>query len=381
MQTALFAGAIAGLLILIFAAKLLYDLLSSLRRLERNVGAIAGQREIVEALPTRVAEEVRKGLEPVDGSVRRLTEENRQIMQQLSGQLATSHHHLDRVLLTLDREGHLGEWVASFRETAEPFQLATEALTAHYETSGKLLSTTGDLARHWSEEREAVQLAFRNFSEMVERSQAAETTHLRDIEHRVMNRLEEVAETNSTVSHALSELQTASRRTLEAHESLSDTVRSTVDKVGELLDLGHRTQAQHHQLIRAQEAVQKRFTTWHEGMEQRIGRFQQHLEEIPVKVGAAFKTQVEGAVAAFGKLGGKLDDFHGEHARRLQETARQQATVVERQGALVEKQGSVLAELRRTTGLLPTRNLQIATLGLLGFQAVLLGALILVLAS
>lgn len=381
MQNALIAGMIIGLLALFFVAKLLHDLLSSLRPLERNVDAISAQRRVVEALPTRVAEEVRKGLEPVNGSVQRLTEESQQVLKTLGSQLANSHEHLDRVLLTLDRDGYMGDWVTSFRETAEPFQLATQALTAHYETSGKLLSTTGELARYWSEEREAVQDAFSKFSEMVERSAASEAHHLQTIEHRVMSRLEEVAETNSTVSHALSELQTASRHTLEAHESLSDTVRSTVDKVSELLDLGHRTQAQHHELIRAQETVQQRVVSWHDGMEQRIGRFQKHLEETPVRIGAAFKAQVEGAVKAFGTLGGKLDNLHKEQTRHLQETARHQSSVVEQHGKLIEQQKNVLAELRRTLGLLPNRNLQLAALALLAAQTVMLGVLIFVLAS
>ena len=373
MQIALIVAAVIGVVVLAFVAKLLYDLLYSLRRLEGNVGELAGHKQILTSLPGQVAGEVRKGLQPVEESLRGLIVENRQTLEELTTRLETSHQHLDQALLTLDRDGYLGDWVSSFRETAEPFQLATNALTDHYKTSGELLSTTGELVRHWSDEREAVQLAFRSFSETVERSQAAETTHLRDIEHRVMNRLEEVAETNSTVSHALSELQVASGRTLEAHENLADTVRSTVDKVGELLDLGQRTQEQHHQLIRGQEAVQKRFTNWHEGMETRIERFQRHLEEIPVKIGMAFQQQVEKAVEAFARLGSQIDAFHGEHTRILDETARRQAAVVERQGELAELESRVLDKLRRQAGLLPTRNLQVATLALLAVQVVLLG--------
>ena len=203
---AIIAG-VAALLIMAFAVKLLFDLSTGLKRLGRNLPAsedlnalrqtIETQRQATEKLPDqlagRVAGEVSRGLEPLHASVGQLTKEHRQAMGQLTQTLSGSHQHLNQVLLALDRNGSLGEWVTSFRDTTEPFQLATQALTQHYETGGKLLATTGELVRQWSDQREAVQVAFRSFSETVERSQAAETTHLRDIEHRVMNRLEEVA--------------------------------------------------------------------------------------------------------------------------------------------------------------------------------------------
>ncbi len=389
MLPAVIAGVVAGVLTMAFAVKLLYDLVTGLRHLTANLPgsddlnqlrqAIAAQQQATDGLPdrlaSRVAGEVRQGLAPVQAAVGQLTRENQQAMGQLAETLSGSHAHLNQVLMALDHDGGLGEWVTSFRETTEPFQLATDALTQHYETGGKLLSTTGELVRQWADQREAVQVAFRSFSDMVERSQAAETTHLRDIEHRVMNRLEEVAETNTTVSHALSELQTASRRTQEAHESLSETVRSTVDKVGELIDLGRQTQAQHHELIRGQEAVQKRFTGWHADMEERIGRFQRHLEETPVRIGRAFQETTQKAVASFAAAGQKLERFHAGHAQAIEATTRRQAAVAEQQAQLLEAQGRALADAERRAGLMPTRNLQIATLALLGLQAALLGVL------
>jgi hypothetical protein len=381
-----------GVLLLLaigFGLKLLWDLAAGLRRLGSHLPttedlaalrqAIAAQQEATRRLPDelakRVAAEVGSGIKPLEAAFSRLAETNHAALGQLSGRLEASHERLGQVLAGLDRAGGLGEWVTSFRDCAEPFQLAAQSLETHYETSGRLLSTTGELVTQLAGHREAVEHAFLTFSEAVTRSQAAETTHLRDIEHRVMNRLEEVAEIQNLVAQALSELQTASRRTQEAHESLAETVRATVEKVNELLDAGRQTQSQHHELIRAQEGLQKRFATWHSGLEECIQRFQQNLEQLPVRVGQALQQATQQALAAIETLGHKLERFHEQHARALDAVAQRQAAVSEDQARLLERQERLLAETKRQAALAPIRTLQAAAVGLLVLQAILLGVL------
>lgn len=381
MSTLIPIAVILGLIGCAIGIKFLYDLSTGLRTLGEHLPtirdltelrqAIAAQHQLAEQLPaqisSRVAGEVRGGLEPVKGSIDRLGQT-----------LSTSHEHLNQVLAALDQEGELGEWVVGFRETAQPFRLAAETLDHHYQTNTQLLSTAGTLVQDWAQQREAVLEAFRGFSAMVERSQAAETTHLRDIEHRVMQRLEEVAASSATTAHNLSELQTSGRRMQEAHESLAQTVETTVGKVSELIDLGHQTQAQHHELIRAQEGVQKRFEKWHADIDERIARFLRDLEQTPARVGAALEKTVQPASTAIAALGQKLESFHREHAEAIEALVRKQDAVHERQTQLVAAQQRALDAAKSQLALLPSRQLQAVIVGLLGVQTLLLGALVVV---
>lgn len=371
---------VLGLISLALGVKLLYDLSAGLRGLSAQLPtthdlrelrqAITAQHQLAEQLPvqiaSRVAGEVRNGLVPVKGAI-----------ESLGQTLAESHERLNQVLASLDREGELGEWVVGFRETAQPFQLAAETLAHHYQTNTQLLNTAGTLVQDWGVQREAVQKAFFDFSAMVERSQAAEITHLRDIEHRIMQRLEEVAESSATAAHNLSELQTSGRRMQEAHESLGQTVETTVGKVSELLDLGRQTQTQHHELIRAQESVQKYFEKWHVEIDERIGRFLHGLEQAPARVGATLEATLLPAANAIGELGKKLEGFHRQHSESLAAMVRQQNTVNERQAKLVEAQQRMLESTQRQLGLLPSRQLQVAILALVGLQTLIMGALVL----
>jgi uncharacterized phage infection (PIP) family protein YhgE len=353
------------------ALKILWDLRGGLRRFESGLPkaadleslrrAIAAQeqatRRLPEELSSRVADEVAAGIQPLDSSLARLSDTNEAAVDRVS-----------QVLTGLDLDGGLGEWVANFRDTAEPFQQAAQSLEAHYETGGRLLNTTGEMVIQMAGQREALEQAFDAFSRSVVESQAAETGHLRDIEHRVMNRLEEVAEIQNLVAGALSELQTASRRTQEAHESLAESIRATVEQVHGLMDLGHRTQNQHHELIRAQEQLQERFGRWHGDLEERVQRFQTHLEQLPVRVGQALQETTQKTVAEVQSLGQKLAAFHDRQRQTLEGLVEHQRSVAEAQNRLVEAQ-------QRQATRAPSRSLQVATLVALALQAVLLGVI------
>lgn len=390
---ALVAVAVLLLLASGFAVKLLWDLAVGLRGLPARLPsaadlaalrqAIAAQDETARRLPGEIAEQVAgelaSGVQPLEAAFEGLAGTNQAALGRLGERLEASHQRFGEVVATLDHNGGLGEWVTSFRDAAEPFQLAASSLSNHFETGGRLLSTTGELVSQLAVHRDAVEHAFASFSEAVTRSQAAETTHLRDIEHRVMNRLEEVAEIQNLVAQALSELQTASRRTQEAHESLAESVRSTVEKVGELLDTGRQIQNRHHELIRAQEDLQRRFDRWHSGLEERIQLFQQNLEQLPVRVGETLQRSTHQALAAIEGLGGKLESFHGEHARAVDAVTRRQAAAGEDQARLLKRHESFLEHAARQAALAPSRKLQFATLGVLILQTLLVGALLAVL--
>ncbi len=224
------AGVVAGVGILVWSARSMGGLAAGLERLETQLPgpadlqqlsqALDAQRRTTEQLPElvsgAVASEVKVGLTPLQSELRGMSKTQQGALGQVSNALAQSHNHFTRAVMTLNHDGSLSEWVTSLHDTAEPFQKAATTLVQHSETTRQILSSTGELVRECAGQRQAVERAFTHFSDMVERSATEETVSLRDIEHRVMQRLEEVAETNSLVAQSLSELQTTHRSHLAA---------------------------------------------------------------------------------------------------------------------------------------------------------------------
>jgi len=383
------AGTVLGIAVLAFAAIRLHGLATGFERLEEQLPkpadlqslgrALDAQRQTTEKLPALVAEkvagQVEVGLDPLKGEIGRLSEAQQAALGEISEALARSHNHFSQAVLTLNQDGSLSEWVSSLRDTAEPFQKATSSLELHYQTARQLLGSTGELVSQWASQREAVEGAFQHFSAMVERSAAAETTHLRDIEHRVMQRLEEVASTNTTVSQALSELQTTSRNTMASHQNLAQSVQDTVLKVGELADLGQRTQEQHHELVRAQKGVQQGFDAWRQQMERGVAEFQRKLEELPTRVATSLEEKTRTTIEGIQNLGQQLGDAQATHAQQLTDLRQKQEAVIETQTRLVRRQETLVGEVEEWITQLPTRTVQISILALLACQLVVLGVM------
>lgn len=383
------AGVAAAVGALVWSARSLKGLAHGLERLETQLPgppdlqrlgqALDAQRQATQQLPGivagTVANEVQSGLAPVQGELAALSKTQQQALGQVSTALSQSHDHFTRAVMTLDHDGSLSEWVGSLRDTTEPFQKATTTLVQHSETTRQILSTAGELVRECAGQRQAVETAFKHFSEMVERSATEETVHLRDIEHRVMQRLEEVAETNTMVSQSLSELQTTHRSHLAAQQNLAQAVEDTVGQVGELIDLGHQTQQQHHELVRTQQEVQRGFSAWREDMDQGLARFQKRLEETPARVAANVERSTRETLDGIRQIGGEIREHQQQNAAALERVRQQQDAVVQAQAQLVRRQEVLMDEAESWMERLSARGLQLAIVGLLVGQLIVLGVL------
>lgn len=343
---------------------------------EELTHALDAQREVATSLPAalsaQVAAQVKAGLAPLSEQLGHLTQES----HSTAGRLAESHDHFTRAVLALNDDGNLAEWVGSFREVVQPLHTLSSAVEAHYQTAGQVLAKTSEVVALWSDQHQSVQEAFGHFSALVERSAAAETTHLRDIEHRLMNRLEEVADTNATVSHSLSELQTASRHALATNEDLARSVDGTVRQVGELIDLGRQTQGQHHELIRAQEGLQRSFAAWQASIEQGLSSLSDHTEKLVRGATESVALLGQGIHAAAADQKQLLAGFHNQHATALASLAQRFEKLSTEQGELLGQQRKLLAEAGAKLHSLPARGYQVATLALLAVQVLLTGVLL-----
>jgi regulator of sigma D len=344
----------------------LVEQLTSLQKSLRE--SVDAQRTAVQELPRTisgvVSTEVRGGLDPARKEIASLAQESRSLSQAL----ARSHDHLSQAVLTLNQDGTLGEWVGGFREAVEPLQSVSSAIERHYETAGQVLQTTSGLVEQWAAQREAVVQAFQKFSLTVERSAAAETTHLRDIENRLMNRLEEVAETNATVAKALSELQTAGRNALETSADLTSSVEKTRQQIAELLDLGRQTQTQHLELIRLQQQVQKDFGEWDRRTGQQMTELHNSIGQIARSSTEALNALHKGTQQAVNSLAALLQKLHESQTQAIQELHKAQEAAAARQDATARRQSEIVDQVRSLLAGLPTRRDQRLSLILLGSQ-------------
>jgi hypothetical protein len=335
--------------------------------------ALDAQREAVRQLPQAISEtvsaEVRGGLEPLRLEMT--------AVGTLAASLAASHDHFTQAVLTLNNDGSLAEWVGGFREAVQPFEQVSSALARHYDTAGQVLRTTSGLLEQWAVQRDAVVHTFEQFAEVVERSAAADTTHLRDIEHRVMNRLEEVAETHALVAHALSELQTAGRHALETQTQLAGAVEKTVQEVHELVELGRQTQGQHLELVRAQQQVQQELGQWQREAAAGLATLQAGVGQVGEATAQALERMRQGTQSAVADLRELLKDLQLVQARGLQELRERQEEAARHQTDLAGRQERWLAGAQAMLAGLPTRRYQMVSLALLAAQimaVLLLGA-------
>jgi DNA repair exonuclease SbcCD ATPase subunit len=222
-------------------------------------------REVVEKLPDRVSQnvskEVRDGIDPTRKELENLSKEVSTSTKNLIQSLSESHNVIVKTLTTINTDGSLTEWVESLRETIEPLQSATSALEQHYQTSEKLLDKTGELILQWTTQRQVVENAFTKFSSIMEEWAVKETTHLRDIEPRIMERLKEVASTNDLLAQGFSQLQSSQTKMSDVQQELSESVKRVSEKLWEVIDSAKQNQTGHQELIRNQKSLQDQLKT------------------------------------------------------------------------------------------------------------------------
>lgn len=339
------------------------DLAEDMSRTNRILSrSVDTHRETVGRLPQlvsrHVAGEVRKGIEPVQNELRTLAEETRTGAAQVADSLSSAHGHFTGVLMTLNSDGHLSEWVDSFREVAAPIREVSDAIRHHYETSERLLDATGKLVVQWSGQRRATEDAFKRFSSVMEQWAVDETTHFRDVEHRIMNRLEEVAGTNAMVAKSLSELQTAQTKMAGAQEEFSDTINKTALGIGEILDANRQAQDRHIEAIRAQEQLQDQLAAIQRAFEKRTAAFDERMNEMMARLEETQTSFFTNAKNSFEKLAGRTDEMNSGHVEVLGKMKTIFESAATGQTDLIEKHRNLVDHARSVLSGVPSKKMQ-----------------------
>ncbi len=246
--------------------------------------------KIPDIIARTLAGEVERGLGPASAELKSLTESISESIESYTHTLSESQNQLTGAIMTLNRDGSLAEWVDSFRDVSEPIQKAVASLDRHYQTTGRILESLGNLLADWADQKNAVERAFTRFSEAVEAWMVDETTHFRNVEHRIMNRLEEVAATNETAVQSLSALQTAHAKMAGAQDNLSDSLSEVIRKIPEIIDMAGKTQEQHRDLIRVQSELQTALGDLRDKTLERSDDFEQRTKRLAVDMAKTFET-------------------------------------------------------------------------------------------
>jgi ABC-type transporter Mla subunit MlaD len=353
------------------------------RHLLENIGTASGElsssldahKKVVVELPQLVSrnlsKEVQTGIDPVKVELSSLSENTKETMSRITGSLEESHKQFIGALLTLNAEGRLTEWVNAFREVVEPLQSSASSLKQHYDTAERLLKTTEDLVVQWTGQRQVVENAFKNFSEAVQRWTVEETTRFSDVEHRIMNRLEEVANTNALVSQSLSELQTAQTNMTGSQRELSDTVKQMVLKMREIMEVVQRSQEQHVQLNRGQAEMQNQVKTLLSEMENRTKALDNRINKILSEFESVHRTFAESVQNAIKDMNHTTKDFNKEHTKAIESLRKKHEQLVESQGHFVEKQELFFNQLNTFLDRVPTKKHQVVLTVCFSIQLVL----------
>jgi len=213
--------------------------------------SIATNTKVAQTLPElishHVSSEVSLGLMPFGQEIRKLNEHTNISIDNLIDKLSQDHKLFAQALTTLNSEGYLTEWVDNFREVVEPLQKTSAALEDHYNTSQQVLKTVQALVVELAGVRTTAESSFERITTVVEHWEATENTHMRDIENRIMARLEEVADINDRVGNGLLEQQTATTQLLASNTQLNNSVREVMGIVEGLQHLSQRIDAQYQE--------------------------------------------------------------------------------------------------------------------------------------
>jgi DNA repair exonuclease SbcCD ATPase subunit len=317
-------------------------------------------KDVVENLPAlvsnNVSKEVSDGIEPARKELEKLSKQVTGSTNNLIQSLSESHNTLIKTLTTINTDGSLTEWVESLRETIEPLQTTTAALEQHYQTSEKLLANTGDLVLQWTGQRQVVESAFTKFSSIMEEWAVKETTHLRDIEPRIMERLKEVASTNDLVAQGLSQLQSSQTKMSDTQQELSESVRRVSEKLWELIDTAKQNQTGHQELIRTQKSLQDNLKTLQIEMQTRSKQFENQTQEMLSKLNTAQEEFIKLAQTNYKSFLNLINNFHNWHKEKLESVSAQHETMISDQTEITKKHEKLINVIENVIDEIPSKK-------------------------
>ncbi len=350
-------------------------LLESIRETGCQLNASLDTHEkVVSQLPQLVSrdlsKEVKTGIDPVRSELGALSKQTEATMSRLTSSLAQSHEKFMAALLTLNAEGQLTEWVNAFREAVEPLQSSAASLQQHYDTAERLLKTTEDLVVQWTGQRQVVENAFTRFSEAIQRWTVEETTRFSEVEGRIMNRLEEVANTNALVSQSLSELQSAQTNMTGSQRELSDTVKQSVRNMHDIMETVQRSQEQHIQLNRGQEDIQNSVKTFMADMDNRIKTLDNRIKKIMSDFEQVHRTFAENVQQSIANMLSAMKTFNEAHSSAIDTFKDRHMELAQSQSQFIKKQDAYFRKLDAFLNVIPSKNNQLIIVVLFVIQII-----------
>ncbi len=334
----------------------------------------------LQALPQQVssklAAEVQAGLTPLCQRIEELTASTTRSLDRVQGSLQSSHQQLDRILLTLDEEGSLGEWVHEVSRAVEPLERTATAVAGQHETTSRVLSGLEQLAGMWGEQRDTVQTAFDRIATSIEQSEAAEQSRLSDIEARMFSQLENLETTRAAVVEGLDQLKTATASLVKTQEQLAETVGDTVRTLDGVVERADQNGERHRQLLESQRSAISELARWQKEIGSGVREFGAALREVPGAVGDELTGATRQSLEAIGQLDGRLQEFHGRQVQAATEQNHQIGLLVRQQGQALQGQTMRLDEVTERLAHLPSVGLQKWALALFTVQAAALVALV-----
>ncbi|MDJ0841053.1 MAG: hypothetical protein QNK37_31365 [Acidobacteriota bacterium] len=326
--------------------------------------ALEEERKMLAALPTliseRVASEITNGINPLSLSIERSASVTNKQVHQLTVAFRESHEHFHQLLLTVSDEGHFREWIGAFRETVAPLETATRAIENNYSTAESLLKETTRFVSQWAGHWEKVEGNFNRFSNEFSRWSAAETTHAKDIEHRIMNRLEEVSETRHQINKSLNELQSARTKLMDSNRELSNSVSSMSRRMNELCTLNENLQARQHELFEQQTNFQTGFNEWQMEIQTRGRNTQTQLANFLTQTEQAVNGMLSRIEEALDRLTRGYQQLHKQREEQLNNLITRMSAANQSQAQILKRQEQLISRVDRAFKHMPNRPLQIS---------------------
>lgn len=283
--------------------------------------------------------------------------------------LSARHEELSAVVTTVNGDGSLGEWIAALRTTVEPIVHTSSALGEHFDTTRSLVQTTGELVTEWAEQRKNVEREAKRLTDTMVGWAAQETAHAREVESRILKRLEEVSAIDANVAKGLARLETVDVRLAEAQTDLNHALRSTLDE--------NRSLVKNMQdLIVEYRSSQQRFTKLQSELQERVLAFQKQSETMLADTRKSVDSLVAGIDRSVRTIADDLQRTHKSQEKSVQDILALHEQLAVQQRRYVDQQQSLLEQFDTRLANVPSLILQKAGVGLMIAQTVFMLVLI-----
>ncbi|MGD9211614.1 MAG: hypothetical protein PVI90_12590 [Desulfobacteraceae bacterium] len=328
--------------------------------------ALESHQQMINTLPElvgdRISQEVILGIKPVKEEINQLTSDVGKRISTLTTELGQSHQDLSDTLLTINTEGYLSDWIGSLKETVTPLENATRAIEVHYVTAESLLNQSREFTTQWAGNWQNIAGKFSTFTEEFTRWASSETTHMRDIEHRIMNRLEEEAESKYLIAESLNGLQKAKTQLLESGVELNESMNKINSHMLELKAFIENTQNQHSELLHHQREFQTAFQTWQTNIQDQTEVIQNTTADFVKNVESDLNTILTCVKEKINELVTDYQQLHKAREQQLDLLINKMTSSYDADAVLVTKQRQLVDTIEKIVNLLPNRNVQLISL-------------------